>query len=107
MTIGKNIQKFRKLKGLTQTELAEMLGTTQYVITNYERDLNNPITAKMPEIAKVLEVTLDELYGIKSSPKKEKASHKNTREKQIEDVFSKLSPAHQRAVLSHAKGLIK
>jgi transcriptional regulator with XRE-family HTH domain len=106
--IGENIRKLRKAKGLTQTELAEKLGTTQFVITNYERGRNNPTTAKMPEIAKALGVTLEELYGLKGAerPAEEKGSSKR-REIQLQKIFSELPPVKQRAVLEHAKGLMK
>ena len=109
VTIGENIRKYRKAKGLTQTELAEKLGTTQFVITNYERGRNNPTAAKLPEIAKALDVGLDQLYGLKSEDRKteEKEVSGKRREAQIQKIFRELPPAKQRAVLEHAKGLKK
>ncbi len=106
--IGESIRKLRKAKGLTQTELAEKLGTTQYVITNYERGANNPTAAKIPEIAKALGVTLEEVYGLSGSEGavEQKGSSKR-REIQLQKIFSELPPAKQRAVLEHAKGLWK
>jgi transcriptional regulator with XRE-family HTH domain len=106
--IGENISKYRKAKGLTQTELAEKLGTTQFVITNYERGRNNPTAAKMPEIAKALGVTIEQLYGLKSEEgtEEQKGSSKR-REIQLQKIFGELPPAKQRAVLEHAKGLSK
>jgi transcriptional regulator with XRE-family HTH domain len=109
VTIGENIRKYRKAKGLTQTELAEKLGTTQFVITNYERGRNNPTAAKLPEIAKALGVGLDQLYGLKGDDPKaeEKEGSGKRREAQIQKIFRELPPAKQRAVLEHAKGLKK
>jgi transcriptional regulator with XRE-family HTH domain len=106
--IGESIRKYRKAKGLTQTELAKKLGTSQYVLTNYERGVNNPTAAKMPEIAKALGVTLDQLYGLKSEEVPlEKTGSVKRREIQLQKVFGELPPAKQRAVLEHAKGLRK
>lgn len=55
-SVGENIKKVRKSKGLTQKELAEMLGVSQQTVAQYER------TDKMPKIktiAKVLNVPVD------------------------------------------------
>ena len=105
--IGENIRKYRKSKGLTQTQLAEKMDTTQYVLTNYERGVNNPPAAKMPEIAKVLDVSLDELYGIKSGEKKEPApkSSVKRRDAQMQKIFEDLPSTDQRALLKQAKAL--
>lgn len=104
---AENIRKFRKAMGLTQTQLAERLGTTQHVITNYERGLRNPAAAKMPEIARALSVTLEELYGLKH---KEPAripplQARNSRLTQMQRIFEELSPIDQRALLKQAKAL--
>ena len=108
VTIGENIRKYRKAKGLTQTELAEKLRTTQFVITNYERGRNNPTSAKLPDIAKALDVPLEALYGISEKKVPEEKKGEGTRrEAEIQKIFRELPPAKQRAVLEHAKGLKK
>ena len=108
VTIGENIRKYRKAKGLTQSELGKKLGTTQFVITNYERGRNNPTAAKLPDIAKALGVPLEALYGINGTeaPPEKKGSG-TRREAEIQKIFRELPPAKQRAVLEHAKGLRK
>ena len=108
MQLGENIRKYRKAKGLTQAELAEKLGTAQYVITNYERGLRKPPADKLPEIAKALGIHLDALYGIngKDAPEEKKGSG-TRREAEIQKIFRELPPAKQRAILEHAKGLRK
>ena len=60
MKLSESIRKYRKAKGLTQAELAQKLGTAQYVITNYERGLRRPSSDKIPLIAEVLGVTLED-----------------------------------------------
>lgn len=64
LTIGESIRKYRNANRLIQTELAKKLGTTQFVITNYEPGRKNPTAAKLPEIAKPLDVPLEALYGV-------------------------------------------
>ncbi len=42
MAIGNNIKVLRKEKGITQVKLAEILGTSQQLITAYEREKAKP-----------------------------------------------------------------
>jgi transcriptional regulator with XRE-family HTH domain len=107
MNVAENIRKFRKAMGLTQVQLAEKLGTTQHVLTNYERGLRNPAAAKMPEIARALGVTLEELFGIKQREPMRvlPLQSKNSRLNQMQRIFEELSPIDQRALLKQAKGL--
>ncbi len=107
--LSQNIRKYRKALGLTQAELAEKLGLTQALITNYERGLHNPPTAKLPDMAKALGVGVEKLYGLGGEESKavEKRSSVKRREVQIQKIFGELSPTDQRALLKQAKGLLK
>jgi len=107
--LGENIRKYRKALGLTQAELAEKLGLTQALITNYERGLHNPPTTKLPDIAKALGIGVEQLYGIGAIESKtvEKRGSGKRRDAQIQKIFGDLSPTDQRALLKQAKGLLK
>ncbi|MEG3038579.1 MAG: helix-turn-helix transcriptional regulator, partial [Clostridia bacterium] len=61
MSIGKKIKEQRKLKGLTQKELAEKTGISLSAIEKYERGRLNPSLGKVKEIAEALDVTIQEL----------------------------------------------
>lgn len=63
MSIGKNIAGFRKAKGMTQAELGEMLGVSNQAVSKWEAEATMPDVMLLPEIAKVLDVTLEELYN--------------------------------------------
>ncbi len=67
MSIGKNIAVYRKNKGLTQGELGEMLGVTNQAVSKWESEVSMPDVMLLPEIAKVLDVTVDELYTLKEN----------------------------------------
>jgi XRE family transcriptional regulator, master regulator for biofilm formation len=57
--IGKNIQKIRKKKGLTLSELAERASMSKSYLSNIERSVNkNPSIQVMEKIASVLDVDL-------------------------------------------------
>ena len=64
MSIGTNIAVYRKNKGLTQSELGEMLGVTNQAVSKWESEVSMPDVMLLPEIAKVLGVTLESLYNL-------------------------------------------
>jgi MerR family transcriptional regulator, light-induced transcriptional regulator len=62
--IQNRIRGLRKAKGLTQKDLAELLGMTQTAIANYEQGIRMPAAEKLQRIAGIFEVTIDYLVGI-------------------------------------------
>ena len=70
MSIGKNIAKYRKAKGFTQEELGAKLGVTNQAVSKWESEVSMPDVMLLPEIATVLNITLDDLYGIVKEPEK-------------------------------------
>ena len=59
MTIGERIKKAREAKGMTQTELAEIIGVAKSTITGYEKGNREPDAVKINAIAKALGVSGD------------------------------------------------
>ncbi len=64
MSIRENIARLRKKKELTQAELGEMLGVSNQAVSKWESGMTMPDVMLLPEISKVLGVTLTDLYGI-------------------------------------------
>lgn len=64
--IGQKIATLRKEKNMTQMELADKLGISFQAVSNWERGNSMPDIAKLPELAEIFEVSLDELLGEKS-----------------------------------------
>lgn len=56
MTIGANIKKLRKEKGLTQKQLGELCGMADSAIRRYESDRGNPTEKTLMRIASALSV---------------------------------------------------
>lgn len=57
------LKEIHKSRGLTQDELAEKLGVTKQIVSNWEREIT-PINLEYAiKSAKVLGCTLDELAG--------------------------------------------
>jgi len=57
------IRKKREAKGLTQDQLADALGVDQTAVSQWERGVTLPRADKLPELAKLLGCTIDELFG--------------------------------------------
>lgn len=61
MSVGKNIAKFRNNKKLSQRQLAGIVGVHPSMIAQIERDSKVPTITLARDIAKSLDVSLDDL----------------------------------------------
>lgn len=59
---GKNIQRERLAKGLTQDQLADRLGTSRRMVGKYETGKTKPSLPKLEAIAEALQIPLSRLY---------------------------------------------
>lgn len=84
MTIGEKISQLRKIKGLTQAELAEHLGVTDKAVSKWERNLSCPDIATIPRLAEILDVSVEELLNAKE--------HKDSKTNNIIDIILKAVP---------------
>ena len=66
---GERLAELWAERGITQGQLAEMIGSSQRAISTYEAVAEYPPTAVVVELAKVLKVSADELLGLKPPPK--------------------------------------
>ena len=71
MNLANNIKKFRAEAGFTQEELAAKLSLSPQAVSKWERGESLPDTALLPEISRVLGVSLDRLFGQKSASLKD------------------------------------
>lgn len=66
--IGKNLKKYRDIKGLTQQEVWEAAGIAKSSYTNYEAGKAMPSAEKILLIANVLDVTTDQILKTQEQP---------------------------------------
>ena len=66
-TIGKRIASLRKDKGMKQEDLAGILGISGQAVSKWENDQTCPDISLLPQLAKVLGVTVDELLSGKQA----------------------------------------
>lgn len=60
-TIGSRIARFRKANGMTQEDLANLMGVSSQAVSKWENDASCPDISLLPQLSKVLGVTADEL----------------------------------------------
>lgn len=89
-TLGKRIASLRKEKNLKQEDLAQMLNISPQAISKWENDLTCPDISILPELSKILNVSIDELLIGK---------------KELNDV--KLIPQEERKELNDVKLIIQ
>lgn len=63
LTVGERIKNARRVAGLTQKELAEMLGVVPSMIGQYETGARNPKIDTIKKLAASLNVSVDFLLG--------------------------------------------
>ena len=74
METGLIIKNLRKTKGMTQDEFANKLNKLtgnsykRNTISNYELGVSDPSIKDLPAIAKIFDVSIDELFGVKGGP---------------------------------------
>ena len=61
ISIGVNIARLRKKRGMTQTELAQALYVSNKTVSKWERGLGYPEITQLPSIARLLGTTVDHL----------------------------------------------
>jgi len=96
--LGQRIAQFRKARGLTQQQLAEVLGISQQTMAHYEVGRLRIAVALLPALTKTLEITVEELLEAAPKAAKGKRGPAATLEKQIEQI-SQLPRAKQKFVM--------
>ena len=61
--IGKYISLCRKNKGMTQQQLADILGVTNKAVSKWETGQGIPDVALLPQLATVLGVRIDDIFA--------------------------------------------
>ena len=59
--LSRNLKKMRESKGITQAELASVLGITQQAVARWERDKSEPDADTLKQLSKFFNVSIDYL----------------------------------------------
>ena len=63
-TLGEKIRNLREEKGLTQPELAKLVGVSNGTVSFWENGVNEPKASYVRKLSTVFEVTSDYLLGL-------------------------------------------
>lgn len=113
--IGENIKKFREAKGLSQEQLANLLGyKSKSAISNWENGYNSPTDDKIQMMLDVFEVDANTLFGwdnaaqIKSDAEElANLILKDAKIKDLIDVLKDINSEDMELILNFAKRLKK
>ena len=67
MSIGQNIKKYRKEKGYTQRELADLIGVSVQAVSKWETDTGAPDISQVVPLASALDISTDALFDYAST----------------------------------------
>jgi len=81
--LGERIMRAREQAGISQNELAQMLGVAQQTVVTWERKVSNVRTDTLIKLANIFQVSADELLGLK--PPKE-TTPKGRLQKLVQEV---------------------
>ncbi len=62
--LGETIKALRQEKGLTQPQLAKLVGVSNGIISIWENNINEPKATYLKRLSLVLEVSADDLLGL-------------------------------------------
>lgn len=84
MKLSEQIKKYRKENNLTQEQFASKLFVSKQAVSKWETDRSYPDINLLPQIAEMLNISIDELIG-----KKDTENSTNNQEKIIEKKNTK------------------
>jgi transcriptional regulator with XRE-family HTH domain len=106
--LSMNIRTLRKADGLTMVQLARRLKATQKAVTSYEPKQRTPTLEKLQKLVDIFGVTLDQLIGRKevTITGSQPHVHGNSRAAKVQELYDKLPPLGQRAILKQIRALV-
>lgn len=98
--IGQKIKDFRKLAGMTQTDLAQRLETTKQTISRYEKGDRKPGQDTLFELTDIFKVSIDDFFPPITT------TAPNSLIDQISDKVVQLTEPNQKNVLRYSGELL-
>ena len=88
-TLGRRIARLRLARTATQERLAKELNVTPQAVSKWENDINYPDISLLPDLARFLGVSVDELLsGASASAQESVAAQESAAEKSTAEVVS-------------------
>lgn len=88
-TLGRRIARLRLARTATQERLAKELNVSPQAVSKWENDINYPDISLLPDLARFLGVSVDELLsGASASAQESSAAQESTAEKSAAEIVS-------------------
>ena len=101
--LGQRVRNLRKEQGLTQAQLADLLGVSQQLVALYERGEHRMPLDLLPEVARLLGVSVEEVLGV--TPQSARRAPTRKLQQPLERI-SRLPRAKQRIVMEMLDGVL-
>lgn len=93
MRFCENLKRFRKLKGITQAALAEILKVSQSTVGNWEAGSREPDLQTIIKISTLFSIPVDDLLGVQQNEKE-----CNSRWERAMEQYADMTPDEQRRI---------
>ncbi|KWZ77448.1 helix-turn-helix domain-containing protein [Anaerococcus tetradius] len=104
---GKNIRYLRKLKNMTQDDLAEKLGYKSFTtIQKWESGNSEPNLKKLKQLAEIFNVDIDNLAQIDLSKAYNNHNTKSNKDQKILRAFNQLNNEGQEKAIAYTQDLV-
>jgi transcriptional regulator with XRE-family HTH domain len=104
-SLGQRIAQARERSGISQAQLAKILGTTQPAIAYWERNAANLRSDVLAKIAQILEVSTDEILGIRAP--RQTLSKPIGKARQLFESVSRLPRRQQQKITEVVEALVE
>mgnify|MGYP001083384042 CR=1 FL=1 len=104
-TLGARIRYARKARDLSQQAIADHFGIRRVSVTQWENDQSKPSVDKLPELAKLLEVSEEWLISNKGEAPVRKNTGSASKLDELIEGFPKLHPDDQDLLLGMMRRL--
>lgn len=101
---GAKLLKLRLEAGLSQMELAELIGEPQQNVAYWERSKKPPRSDTLPKIAQALGVKVEDIFDIEAPPPKK--SGPTGRLKVVFEEVSRLSRGQQQKIIEVVSAIV-
>ncbi len=91
LNISETLKRLRKNKNLTQEDVASELGVSFQAVSRWENGLSYPDIELLPQIAAMLDVSMDALFDMDSNSEELKIEKFKEEEDQLDDLNEKIA----------------
>ena len=101
MNFKDNVKRLRKAQGLTQKQLADLLGVSKVSVYYWENGKNDISGESLVALSKALNATVDEILGIEPLP------HASEAVVEVAGIMNKLNKEERQVCLAFLKSFLE